>query len=206
MAKHYEPMVTDLAAHAAAHLGLAGSAMALALAIGLPAGILAGTTGAFRNVALGLASIGRTLPSLAVLMLLLPVFGVGATPAIVALALLAIPPIVIAVDLGIRSVPAGVLDAAAGMGMTTRGRFFRVIAPLATPISFSGVRTAAIETIASATLATFIGGGGLGDEIVRGLQTNDPAILFAGALTVALLALAVELALGAAARALEARA
>lgn len=198
-------MWPDLAAHAVAHLGLAGSAMLLALAVGLPMGALAGNFGPFRSVALALASVGRTLPSLAVLMLLLPVFGVGATPAIVALALLAIPPIVIAVDLGIRAVPAGVLDAAAGMGMTAAGRFFRVIAPLALPISFSGVRTAAIETIASATLATFIGAGGLGDEIVRGLQTNDPAILFAGALTVALLALAVELALGTVARALEVR-
>jgi osmoprotectant transport system permease protein len=206
MAKHYERMWTDLAAHAAVHLGLAGSAMVLALAVGLPTGALAGTVGSFRSLALGLASIGRTLPSLAVLMLLLPIFGVGATPAIVALALLAIPPIVIAVDLGIRSVPAGVLDAAAGMGMTARGRFFRVIAPLAMPVSFSGVRTAATETIASATLATFIGAGGLGDEIVRGLQTNDPTVLLAGAATVALLALAVELLLGAAARALEARA
>lgn len=198
-------MWSDLAAHAATHLGLAASAMALALAVGIPLGVLAGTAGAFRNLALGLASIGRTLPSLAVLMLLLPVLGVGATPAIVALAILAIPPIVIAVDIGIRSVPAPVLDAAAGMGMTARGRFFRVVAPIALPISFSGVRTAAIETIASATLATFIGAGGLGDEIVRGLQTDDPAILLAGAVAVALLALAVELILGAAARVLEAR-
>jgi osmoprotectant transport system permease protein len=198
-------MWSDLAAHAAAHLGLAGSAMVLALAVGLPVGALAGSFGAFRNVALGLASVGRTLPSLAVLMLLLPVLGVGAAPAVVALALLAIPPIVIAVDLGVRGVPAGVLDAAAGMGMTAAGRFFRVVAPLALPVSFSGIRTAAIETIASATLATFIGAGGLGDDIVRGLQTNDPAILLAGALTVAMLALAVELALGAVGRALEVR-
>ena len=180
--------------------------MALALAVGLPMGALAGNYGAFRSLALGLASVGRTLPSLAVLMLLLPLFGVGATPAIIALALLAIPPIVIAVDLGIRGVPAAVIDAAAGMGMTPTGRFFRVVAPLALPVSFSGVRTAAIETIASATLATFIGAGGLGDDIVRGLQTNDPAILLAGAIAVAVLALAVELALGAVGRALEARA
>lgn len=198
-------MWPDLAAHAVAHLGLAGSAMLLALAIGLPMGAAAGSFGPVRSAALALASVGRTLPSLAVLMLLLPFLGVGPTPAIVALALLAIPPIVIAVDLGIRSVPSGVLDAAAGMGMTATGRFFRVVAPLALPISFSGVRTAATETIASATLATFIGAGGLGDEIVRGLQTNDPSILLAGAVAVALLALAAELALGAVARTLEAR-
>ena len=179
--------------------------MVVALAVGLPVGALAGSFGPVRGVALALASVGRTLPSLAVLMLLLPLLGVGAAPAIAALALLAIPPIVIAVDLGIRGVPAGVLDAAAGMGMTAFGRFFRVVAPLALPVSFSGVRTAAIETIASATLATFIGAGGLGDEIVRGLQTNDPGILLAGAITVALLALIAELALGGIARVLEAR-
>ena len=118
-------------------------------------------------------AIGRTLPSLAVLMLLLPWLGVGATPAIVALALLAIPPIVISVDLGIRGVPLAALDAATGMGMTPLQRFARVVVPLALPVSFAGLRTAATETIASATLATFIGAGGLGDEIVRGLQTDD---------------------------------
>jgi osmoprotectant transport system permease protein len=206
VAKHYEPMWTDLAAHAGQHLALAGSALAVALAAGLPLGTLAGLFGPFRNLALALSSIGRTLPSIAVLMLLLPLLGVGTLPAVVALALLAIPPIVISVDLGIRGVPAGALDAAAGMGMTAAGRFLRVIVPLASPVSFSGVRTATIETIASATLATFIGGGGLGDEIVRGLQTNDATMLLAGAVTAALLALAAELALGTVARAIEARA
>jgi len=196
-------MWTDLATHAAQHLGLAGSALLLALAVGLPVGAFAGTFDAVRAVALALASVGRTLPSIAVLMLLLPLLGVGDAPAVVALALLAIPPIVIAVDLGIRTVPAAALDAAAGMGMTAAGRFVRVVAPLALPVSFSGVRTAAIETIASATLATFIGAGGLGDEIVRGLQTDDPALLLAGAGTVAAIALIAELALGVAGRALE---
>ena len=198
-------MWQDLGAHAVAHLGLAGSGLALALAAGLPLGTLAGYVGWIRAGALALAGIGRTLPSLAVLMLLLPVLGVGPLPAVIALALLAVPPIVIAVDLGIRGVPSSVLDAAAGMGMTGVQRFARVVAPLALPVSFSGVRTAATETIASATLATFIGAGGLGDAIVRGLQTSDSAYLFAGAATVALLALAVELALGAVARAIEAR-
>ncbi|MBV8155097.1 MAG: ABC transporter permease subunit [Candidatus Eremiobacteraeota bacterium] len=205
MAKHYEPMWQDVGTHAAGHLGLAGTALAIALAAGLPLGILAGQVGAARTVVLALASIGRTLPSLAVLMLLLPLLGVGTVPAVVALALLAVPPIVIAVDLGIRGVPSSALDAAAGIGMTGAQRFARVVAPLALPVSFSGVRTAATETIASATLATFIGAGGLGDDIVRGLQTNDSAFLFAGAGAVALLALGVEAALGRVARAIEAR-
>lgn len=197
--------MTDLATSVAQHLTLAASALALALIAGLPLGVLAAESPALRGLVLALAGIGRTLPSLAVLMLLLPWLGVGAAPAIVALALLGIPPIVIAVDLGIRGVPASALDAAAGMGMTALQRFARVVVPLALPLSFVGLRTAATETIASATLATFIGAGGLGDEIVRGLQTDDLALLIAGALTVALLALVVDLLLSAAGRLIAAR-
>jgi osmoprotectant transport system permease protein len=196
---------TDLAASAAQHLILAGSALALAVILGLPLGVLAAQNSRVRTVVLSVAGVGRTLPSIAVLMLLLPLLGVGAFPAIVALALLAIPPIVINADLAIRGVPAAALDAADGMGMTAAQRFARVIVPLALPVSFAGVRTAATETIASATLATFVGAGGLGDEIVRGLQTNDATILFAGAITVALLALLTELVLGGAGRLLEVR-
>ena len=190
----------DLPAHVAEHLTLAASGLALALAAGLPLGVLAAESHALRGAVLAMAGIGRTLPSLAVLMLLLPWLGIGAAPAIVALALLAIPPIVISVDLGIRGVPVSALDAAAGMGMTALQRFTRVIVPFALPVSFAGLRTAATETIASATLATFIGAGGLGDEIVRGLQTDDPALLFTAAAVVAALALAADLALGIVAR------
>jgi osmoprotectant transport system permease protein len=199
-------MWTDLAAHAVTHVYLAGSALALALAVGIPLGIASALFGPLRSPALALAGIGRTLPSLAVLMLLLPLLGVGTAPAIVALALLAAPPILIAVDAGIRGVPKAALDAAAGMGMRPAQTFARVIAPLAMPVAFSGMRTAATETIASATLATFVGAGGLGDLIVRGMQTGDTPSLLAGAATVALLALAVELALGRAAVRIEARA
>lgn len=183
---------------------LALSALLLAVAAGVPLGVAAATWKPLRNPALALAGVGRTIPSLAVLMLLLPLLGVGAGPAIVALALLATPPIVIGIDVGIRSVPSPVLDAAAGMGMTPAQSFRRVVVPLALPVSFAGLRTAAIETIASATLATFVGAGGLGDEIVRGLQTDDPATLFAGAAAVAALALAVEFALSRAGRSIEA--
>jgi osmoprotectant transport system permease protein len=197
--------MSDLATHVAQHLALAASALAVALIAGLPLGVLAAESSSLRGLVLALAGIGRTLPSLAVLMLLLPWLGVGAAPAIVALALLAIPPIVIGVDLGIRGVPASALDAAAGMGMTAVQRFARVVVPLALPLAFVGLRTAATETIASATLATFIGAGGLGDEIVRGLQTDDLTSLIAGALTVALLALSVDLALSAAGRLIAAR-
>jgi osmoprotectant transport system permease protein len=192
--------MADFTAHVAGHLVLAVSALALALAAGLPLGILAAESASLRGAVLAIAGIGRTLPSLAVLMLLLPLLGVGATPAIVALALLAIPPIVISVDVAIRGVPDAALDAAAGMGMTRIQRFARIVVPFALPVSFAGLRTATTETIASATLATFIGAGGLGDEIVRGLQTGDPTLLFTAAAVVAALALFADLLLGAAAR------
>jgi osmoprotectant transport system permease protein len=192
--------VADFPAHVAQHLALALCALALALSAGLPLGVAAAESEALRGAVLALAGIGRTIPSLAVLMLLLPWLGVGALPAIVALALLAIPPLVISVDLGIRGVPTAALDAAAGMGMTPLQRFLRVVVPLALPVSFAGLRTAATETIASATLATFIGAGGLGDEIVRGLQTDDPALLFTAAAVVAALALGADLALSCAGR------
>lgn len=190
----------DFTAHVAEHLVLALSALALALSAGVPLGILAAEWAALRGPVLAIAGIGRTVPSLAVLMLLLPWLGIGATPAIVALALLAIPPIVISVNLGIRGVPAPTLDAATGMGMTPLQRFTRVVVPFALPLSFAGLRTATTETIASATLATFIGAGGLGDEIVRGLQTDDPSLLFAAAAIVAALALGADLALSLAGR------
>jgi osmoprotectant transport system permease protein len=196
----------DFTARVGEHLVLSLSALALALSAGLPLGLLAAESQALRGVVLATAGIGRTLPSLAVLMLLLPWLGVGAAPAIVALALLAIPPIVISVDVGIRGVPTAALDAAAGMGMTPLQRFARVVVPFALPVSFAGVRTAATETIASATLATFIGAGGLGDEIVRGLQTDDPVLLYAAAAAVAALALGADLALGLAGRLAAARA
>lgn len=199
-------LLTDLAAHAGQHAALAATALAVALAAGVPLGIAAATWAPLRGPALALAGIGRTLPSLAVLTLLLPIMGVGAAPAVVALALLAVPPLVIAVDLGIRGVPSPVLDAAAGVGMTRVETFARVVVPLALPVAFAGLRTAATETIASATLATFIGGGGLGDEIVRGLQTDDLTLLLAGAATVAALALGAELLLGQVGRRIEAAA
>jgi osmoprotectant transport system permease protein len=193
-------------AHALRHALLCAYSLGAAVAIGAPLGAAAAVFRPVRSPALALAGIGRTLPSLAVLTLLLPWLGVGTRPAIVALALLAIPPIVINVDLGIRGVPAAVVDAATGLGMTAPQRFTRVIVPLALPVAVAGLRTAAVEIVASATLATFIGAGGLGDDIVRALQTNDTPLLLAAAATVAGLAFLAEFALARLGNAAEARA
>lgn len=186
-------MWDDLALHLAEHIELSGAALALALLVGAGFGVAAAYVAPLRMAILALASVGRTLPSLAVLTLLLPWLGVGVKPAIVALAILAIPPILINVDVAIQGVPRSTVDAALGMGMSGWQRFVRVVGPTALPVAFVGVRTAATEVIASATLATFIGGGGLGDDIVRGLQTDDTVLLVAASAVVAALAIAVDL-------------
>jgi osmoprotectant transport system permease protein len=189
-------MLGALLSEAVRHAFLAAAALAAALALGAPLGVLASFDSPVRGVILALAALGRTLPSIALLMLLLPYLGVGVAPALVALVLLALPPIVVNVDLGIRGVSAGALDAAIGLGMTPAQRFVRIVIPSALPVAVAGVRTASVEVIGSATLATFIGGGGLGDGIVQGLQTADVPLLVAATVIVAAMAFAADAAFG----------
>jgi osmoprotectant transport system permease protein len=185
-------MWASILQHAWRHAILSGEALTLATAAGFAAGTAAWGLPGLRGALLGAAAIGRTIPSIALLMLLVPLFGVGTLPAVIALVLLALPPIVVNVDVALRSVPAAALDAATGLGMTPLQRFGRISVPLALPVALSGVRTASVEVIASATLATFIGAGGLGDDIVRALQTGDVPLLLASAAVVALMAFAAE--------------
>jgi osmoprotectant transport system permease protein len=186
-------MWAELSADTLRHALLALGALALACLVGGPFGLLAASRAWVRSPILGAAALGRTLPSIAVLALLVPLLGVGAAPAIAALTLLALPPIVINVDLAIRSTPAAALDVARGLGMSSQQRFTRVVVPLALPIALAGVRTASVEVIGSATLATFVGAGGLGDDIVRGLQTGDSRLLLIASAIVAAMALATEI-------------
>jgi len=180
-------------AHAVRHAELALGALGLACSIGGPLGVLAASSRPWRTPIVGTAALGRTLPSIALLMLLLPIVGVGTAPALIALTLLALAPIVINVDVALRAVAPAALDAARGLGMSAAERFWRVSVPLALPLALAGVRTAGVEVIASATLATFIGAGGLGDDIVRALQTNDTNLLVASCVVVAAMAFAIEL-------------
>jgi osmoprotectant transport system permease protein len=189
-------MIPTFFAHLGTHIGLSLSAIVAAVTIGVPvAGFAAG-----RPLARGLTLFGagalRVVPSIAVLTLTLPYLGLGFRPALLALIALGLPPIVINTELGLRAAAPAALDAARGMGMTARQIRNRVEWPLAVPLLFAGFRTASIEVVASATLAAFIGGGGLGDFIVDGLATDDVGELILGALSVALLALAIDAGLG----------
>ncbi|BDM81638.1 ABC transporter permease [Acaryochloris marina] len=134
----------------------------------------------------------RVIPSLAILFLLIPILGLTFQAAAFALWLLAIPPILLATEVGFRTVPASAREVGLAMGMTRWQLFSQVDLPLALPVILSGIKTATLEVIASATLAAFIGAGGLGSFITLGFALNEPAILLVGAIPVAGLALLAE--------------
>ncbi len=186
----------DFFAHLISHVVLAGAALLVAATIGIPLAGRAVDRPLPRGVLLALAGGFRVVPSLAVLTLTIPFLGLGFAPALLALVVLALPPILVNTDVALRSVPKATLESARGMGMTERQVGTRVRWPLALPVVAVGVRTATVEVIASATLAAFIGGGGLGDYIVSGLQTGNFPELVLGAASVAVLAILADAALG----------
>lgn len=165
----------------------------LGILIAIPVAVLVNRSDAASTFAINIGNIGRAVPSLAVLALMFPVFGLGFDSALFALTLLAIPPILINAVVGLRQVSTQILDSAKGMGLSGRQVLTGIQVPIAAPIIFAGIRTSAVQVVASATLATFIGGGALGDYIVEGYQRNETAIALAGAITVAILAVITEI-------------
>lgn len=187
------------------HLLLSLTGLAIGIAIALPVGIAVAHRPRLAEAAIMLAGALRTVPSLAVLAALLPLLGVGFTPSVIALALLALPPVLVNTVTGIRGADRAALDAARGLGMTALQRAARVELPLAAPLIFSGLRVAAVQVVSAAALATFIGGGGLGDLVTQGLALLDTGRMLVGAIAIALLALGTEAALGMLERHLAAR-
>jgi osmoprotectant transport system permease protein len=174
------------------HLLLSLGALAIAMTLFIPLGVLSSRGGKLTAGIIGAVAAVRVIPSLAVILLLLPVFGLGWKPALVALTLLAGPPLVINTDAGLRGVDPATLEAATGLGMTGAQRFWRVKFPLALPVIVAGVRSAAVEVIGSATLAAFVGAGGLGTFITSGITLMDERLLLSGAIAVTLLAMLAE--------------
>jgi len=177
------------------HILMSAAATATAAAFALPLGIGLGHFGRGGNLAINLSNVGRAVPSFAMLVLALQLFGSGAPPAFVALVVLAIPPMVTNSFVGLREVDPDVREAARGMGMRGGQVLFRVELPVALPFIMAGVRTAAVQVVATATLAALVAWGGLGRYIIDGFAQQDAVQLFAGAVLVALLSIAVELGL-----------
>ncbi|MDQ3706241.1 MAG: ABC transporter permease [Chloroflexota bacterium] len=177
------------------HLELSGLSLLAACALGIPLGIWTSKHKRLAQLVMNLAGVLRVVPPIAVLFLLLPVFKIGFWAPVVALTLLALPPLLINTDAGMRGVDPGAVEAGRGMGMSSWRLLARVQLPLSLPVILAGLQIAGIEVVASATLAVLIGGGGLGEYIATGLALNRSYILLVGAVPVAAIALSIELGL-----------
>jgi osmoprotectant transport system permease protein len=188
----------EVATLTAEHLWLVGISMLLAIAIGVPLGIVLSRRPKLKALILGSTNVIQTIPSLALFGLLLPLPWLGARAdrlAIVALALYALLPIVRNTYVGIAGISPPVREAAVAMGLTSRQLLWQVELPLALPVMLSGIRVAAVITIGVATIAAAIGAGGLGEFIFRGIAMVDNGVILAGAIPAAVMALAADLTL-----------
>ena len=177
------------------HIEIVGAAIIVAVVIGVPAGILATRARWLEAPVINITGVLYTIPSLALFAVLIPVLGLGARPAIVALALYSLLVIVRNTVVGLRTVDPAAVDAARGMGMTAWERLVLVEIPLALPVILAGVRAATVASIGVATIAAYIGAGGLGVLIFDGIRTLDPDPVIAGTLLASALALAADWAL-----------
>ncbi len=174
------------------HLYISSMALVLGIIVAVPLGIILTRTKKISNIIIGLASLLQTIPSLALLAIMIPIFGVGKFPAIIALFIYSLLPILRNTYLGVVGVDENIVDAAKGMRMTKTQSILKVEVPLAAPVIMAGVRLSAVYVVAWATLASYIGAGGLGDLIFSGLNNYNPNLIIFGTIPVTALALIVD--------------
>lgn len=175
------------------HLFYTALTLAIASVIAIPIGLYIGHTGRGAFVAINAGNAGRSLPTLGLLTLFVLLTGIGLLPALLALVILAIPPLLTTTYAAIRSVDPMIVDAARGVGMRERKILLKVEVPIGLPIILSGVRNATLQVVATATVAAFIGLGGLGRYVIDGQNIRDYGQMLAGAVLVAVLAVVLEL-------------
>ncbi|MDV7695561.1 ABC transporter permease/substrate-binding protein [Chryseobacterium soli] len=174
------------------HLGLTFLSLLLAVFVGLPLGILIARKQKISSSVLGIAGVLQTIPSIALLGFMIPVLGIGAAPAIAALLIYALLPIIRNTYTGIKGVDPAVIEAAKAMGMNKKQMLLKVELPLAMPVIIAGIRTAAVINVGVATLASFVAAGGLGEFIFGGISLNNTNMILAGAIPAALLAIILD--------------
>lgn len=174
------------------HIYVSFLAIIVSMIIAIPLGILSTQWELLEKISQNFWGTLRIIPSLAILVLCIPIFGTGIVPSVVALVLLAIPPILINTTMAFKGLDKSIIEAAMAMGMTSSRLFFTIKLPLAFPVVFTGIKTATVEVIASATLAAYIGGGGLGNLIFTGLGLMRYDLLLIGGLSVAILSFSIS--------------
>ncbi|MEK6265029.1 MAG: ABC transporter permease [Clostridium sp.] len=171
------------------HLEISLLSLIIAIVIGVPFGILSTKNKVWYKWVTTVFNTLRIVPSLAILILLIPIMGTGVKPAVIALVFLGIPPILINSALAFNTIPEFIIETSVAMGMSKAQSFWNVKVPLAVPLMLTGIKTAMVEIIASATLAAYIGGGGVGNIIFTGLGLNRADLLFIGGSTVAIISI-----------------
>ena len=171
------------------HMMISLTALLFAAVIGIPLGYLASKSKSGEGILTAPFEMLRVIPSLALLIVMIPFIGTGVTPAVIAMVILATPPVLLNTIVGFNSVPERTIEAAKGIGMTDREILHKVRIPMAIPMILAGLRTALVEVIASTTLAAKIGAGGLGEIIFTGLGLNRTDLLILGGVLVAILSL-----------------
>jgi osmoprotectant transport system permease protein len=182
----------EIARNTLRHLELVAAALLASIGIGVPLGILAARSRVLAIVTTSVTGLLQTVPSLALLALLVPLLGIGAKPALTALVLYGLLPIVRGTHVGLVTIPAAITESAEALGLPPRARLWRVLLPMASPHVLAGVRTSAVIAVGTATLAALIGAEGLGGPILQGIALRNTALVLQGAVPAALLALAVD--------------
>ena len=183
---------SQLLSKAVEHFYISMFALLLAIVVAVPLGILLSKTQRTANVVLTVAGVLQTIPTLAVLAIMIPIFGVGKTPAIVALFIYVLLPILNNTVLGVKNIDKNVIQAGQSMGMTKFQLMKDVDMPLALPLIISGIRLSSVYVISWATLASYVGAGGLGDLVFNGLNLYQPPMIISAAIVVTLLALVID--------------
>ena len=183
---------SQLLSKAVEHFYISMFALLLAIVVAVPLGILLSKTQRTANVVLTVAGVLQTIPTLAVLAIMIPIFGVGKTPAIVALFIYVLLPILNNTVLGVKNIDKNVIQAGQSMGMTKFQLIKDVEMPLALPLIISGIRLSSVYVISWATLASYVGAGGLGDLVFNGLNLYQPPMIISAAIVVTLLALVID--------------
>lgn len=192
MRQFFQEYGSQLVSKTIEHFYISIIALLIAIVVAVPLGILLSKTKRTANVVLTIAGVLQTIPTLAVLAIMIPIFGVGKTPAIVALFIYVLLPILNNTVLGVQNIDKNIIQAGTSMGMTKMQLMKDVELPLALPLIISGIRLSSVYVISWATLASYVGAGGLGDLVFNGLNLYQPPMIISAAILVTCLALLVD--------------